>query len=88
MFYMVVVCIHWSHCCCLVVKSCPTLQPMGCSLPDSSVHRISQGRILEWVSFPSSGDLSDLGIKPTISALVDGFSTAELSIQFNSVAQS
>ena len=35
-------------CCCLVGKSCPTLcDPMDCSLPDSSVHGISQAIILE-----------------------------------------
>ena len=34
----------------LVAKSCPTLcNLMGCSLPGSSVHGISQARILEWV---------------------------------------
>ena len=41
--------------CCLVTKSCMTLcDPMDYSLPDSSVHGISQARILEWVavSFP------------------------------------
>ena len=34
----------------LLTKSCPTLcNPMDCSLPGSSVHEISQARILEWV---------------------------------------
>jgi len=28
--------------------------PMDCSLPDSSVHKILQARILEWVAMPSS----------------------------------
>ena len=38
-------------CCCLVTKSCPTLRdPMNCSLPGSSIHGISQARILEWVA--------------------------------------
>ena len=38
-----------SYCCCLVAKSCLTLwDPMDCSLPGSSVHGISQARILEW----------------------------------------
>ena len=37
--------------CCLVVKLCPTLcDPMDCSLPGTSVHGISQERILEWVA--------------------------------------
>ena len=35
---------------CLVAKSCPTLwDSMDCSLPGSSVHRILQARILDWV---------------------------------------
>ena len=39
----------------LVAQSCPTLSnPMDCSPPGNSVHRILQARILEWVaiSFP------------------------------------
>ena len=32
-----------------VAQSCPTLcNPMDCSLPGSSVHGISQARVLEW----------------------------------------
>ena len=39
----------------LVAQSCPTLcDPMDCSLPGSSVHGISQARILEWVAIPFS----------------------------------
>ena len=39
-----------NYICCLVVKSCPTLcDPMVCNPPGSSVHGISQARILEWV---------------------------------------
>ena len=35
----------------LVTKSCPTLvTPMDCSLPGSSIHGISQGRILACVA--------------------------------------
>ena len=34
-----------------IAESCPTLpDPMKCSRPGSSVHGISQARILEWVS--------------------------------------
>ena len=37
-----------SCCCCLVAKSCLTFYyPMDCILPGSSVHGISQGRILD-----------------------------------------
>ena len=33
-----------------VIQLCPTLSdPMDCSLPGSSVHRIFQARVLEWV---------------------------------------
>ena len=38
---------------CLVIQSCLTLcDPMGCSLPGSSVNGILQERILEWVAIP------------------------------------
>ena len=37
---------------------------MDHSPPGSSVHRILQARILEWVACPPSGDLPILGIKP------------------------
>ena len=41
-----------------VAQSCPTLSDrMDCSLP------------LEWVSFPSPGDLLDPGVEPTSPAL-------------------
>ena len=34
-----------------VAQSCPTLSnPMGCSLPGSSVHGVFQARVLEWVA--------------------------------------
>ena len=54
-----------SCCCCLVAKSCLTFYyPMDCILPGSSVHRISQGRILDGQPFSSPGDLPNPGIKP------------------------
>ena len=38
-----------------VTQSCPTLHdPMGCSPPGSSVHRIFQARVLEWVAIAFS----------------------------------
>ena len=37
--------------------------PTACSPPDSSVHGISQARILEWAAVPSPGDLPDPGIE-------------------------
>ena len=48
-----------------VAQSCPTLcDPVDCSPPSSSVHGILQARILEWLPFPSGGDLPDPKIKP------------------------
>ena len=54
----------------LVTQSYLTLSdPMDCSPPGSSVHRIFQARILEWLPFPSLGDLPNSGIKPGSPAL-------------------
>ena len=50
---------------------------MNCSPPGSSNHGISQARILEWVAFPSPGDLPDPGIEPESSALAGAFFTAD-----------
>ena len=39
-----------------VAESCPTLSnPMGCSLPGSSIHGIFQARVLEWGATAFSG---------------------------------
>ena len=62
---------------CSVAQSCPTLcDLMDYSLPGSSVHGISQARILEWVAISSSRDLPDPGIEPgspVSPALAGGF---------------
>ena len=53
---------------------------MDCSQPGSSVHGISQARILEWVSIPTPGDLPDPGMEPKLLvslALADGFFTTK-----------
>ena len=48
----------------LVAQLCLTLyDPVDCSPPVSSVHGIPQERILEWVAFPSPGDIPDPGIE-------------------------
>ena len=56
---------------CLVAQSCLTLcDPVDCNPPGSSVHRILQSRILEWVAMPSPAeDLPTPGIKPVSPAL-------------------
>ena len=47
----------------------PTLcDPVDCGLPDSPAHGVFQGRILEWLSFPSPGNLPDPEIEPASSA--------------------
>ena len=39
----------------LITRSCPTLcNPKDCSPPGSSVHRILQAKILEWVAISFS----------------------------------
>ena len=55
-----------------------SLQPhrlYACSLPGSSVHRILQARILEWVAIPFCGDLPYPGIKPRSPTLQADFFT-------------
>ena len=48
-FMVWVMCVY-RHCC-LVAKFCSTFcDPMDCSPPGSSVHRIPQARILKWVA--------------------------------------
>ena len=48
-----------------VAHLCPTL----CDPMVYIVHKILQARILEWVIFPSPGDLPNPGIKPRSFAL-------------------
>ena len=53
---------------------------MDCSLPGSSIHGISQARILNRLPFPSLEDLPDLGFEPATPvspALAGGFFTTE-----------
>ena len=66
----VCVCVCVCVCTGVCAQSCPTLcDPIDCSPPGSSVHRILQARILEWVALPSPGDLPDPGVEPTSPAL-------------------
>ena len=51
--------------CARLLQSCLTVgSPVDCGLPGSSVHGISQARILVWVAVPSPGDLPDPGMEP------------------------
>ena len=59
-------------------KSCLTLcDPMDYSQPDSSVHGISQARILEWAAISFSRDFPNLGIEPMFPALAGGLFTTK-----------
>ena len=45
-----------------VTQSCPTLSnPMDCSLPGSSIHRIFQARVLEWSAIAFSDRMLNKG---------------------------
>ena len=67
----------------LLAQSCLTLgDPMDSSLPGSSVHRILQARVLEWVAIPSSRGFPDPEIKLTSlmsPALAGSFFTASVT---------
>ena len=68
--------VHWvrAH----SLQLCLTLcSPMDCSPPGSSIHRILQARILEWVATPSTGDLLNRMIKSKSPALAGRFLTTE-----------
>ena len=53
------------HMCCVCSAAFLTLcDSMDCSPPGSSVHGILRARILEWLPFPSPGNLPDPGIEP------------------------
>ena len=71
--------IHNSFCCCCSVgMSCPTLcNPMDCSPLGSSVHGISQARILEWVAMPFSRGFSWPRDQTRVSCLPGRFFTTE-----------
>ena len=64
----------WKWSCTVVSDS---LQPRDCSLSGSSIHGILQARILEWVPFPSPGDLPNPGIEPGSPALEADALTSE-----------
>ena len=59
---------------CSVMSDC---DPMDCSLPGSSVHRIFSQEYWSGLPFPSSGDPLNPGIKPASPALAGRFFTTE-----------
>ena len=74
----------------------PLCEPMDCSSPGFSVHRMLQAGILEWVAIPFSRDLTDPRTEPASlvsPALAGEFFTSShweahvLTLQFSSVTQ-
>ena len=66
LFHSVIYEVKWSE----VVQSCPTLcDTMDCSLPGSSIHGISQARILERVTISSSRGSSQPGDRTQVSSI-------------------
>ena len=61
-------------CCCLGPTLC---DPMDCILPGSSVHRILQARILQWVAISFSWGSSRCRDWTNISCITGGFFTTE-----------
>ena len=62
-------------CVCAQLLSCVWLfcNPMFCNTPGSSAHGIFQPRILEWVAFPTPGDLPHPGIELASPSLTGRF---------------
>ena len=59
-----------------VTQSCPTLcDPMDCSTPGSSVHEISQARVLEWVAISFSRGSFPLRDRTQVSHIAGRFFT-------------
>ena len=64
--------------------------PVDYSPPGSSVHGISQARILEWVAISYSRDLPNPGIEPAslvTPALTGGFLTTEPPTKIHSLVE-
>ena len=62
---------------CSITQSCSTLwDPIDCSLPDSSVHGISQARILEWVAISFSRGSSQPRNQTGVSCIAGRFFTS------------
>ena len=65
-------------CACSVAQLCPTFyDPMNCNPPGSSVHRILQPEILEWLSMPSSRGSSWSRDQTGVSCITSRFSAME-----------
>ena len=67
---------QWLQHCCLIAQWCPTFcDPMDCIPPGSSVHGISQARVLEWVAISFSRGSSQCRDQTWISHITGRFFT-------------
>ena len=66
LYIPICVCVYVCVCVCMLVAQLylALCDPMGCCLPGSTVHGILQARSWSGQTFPSPGDLPDLGIEP------------------------
>ena len=71
---------HWNQVSLLVQDTCVLVTHVRLFATPLSVHRILQARILEWVAFPSPGDLPDQGIEPRFSTLQTDSLPSELTL--------
>ena len=70
----------WSE----VAQSCPTpSDPMGCSLPGSSIHGIFQARVLEWVAISFSRGSSQPRDRTWVSCIAGRCFTLSANICLN-----
>ena len=72
---------NWDHCCIVLVQWLSLVwlffDPMGSSMPGSSVHGISQARVLEWVATSFSRESSWPRDWTRVSCIAGGFFTTE-----------
>ena len=68
---------YFIYFCCLVAKLSLTATPMDCSPPGSSVHGVSQARILDRVAISFSRESSQPRDQTRISCIAGKFLTAE-----------
>ena len=79
-FFLSLLTISDYPCCCLVAESFPTLcNPMDYRPPASSVHGISQARILEWVAITFSQGFSQSRYQTCVSCITGKFFATEPS---------
>ena len=79
---------RWCMCACWVPMSGPILcNPLDCGLPGSSVHGISQARVLEWVEISSCRGSSWIRYQAISDDQLVNHSNTQTVFQDNSIAK-